>query len=214
MKFIVAIIITIALAVAPTSADNVKVDCRSVSYIKYVYAGVTDCTEQAHGMAAFKVGVCENTLSLFSSGKSSKFAYNATSKWFTETVYEKADCAGSAVSAYPVEFKLDTCTVRGENSYKIVAATQAVDYYYDETCSDAPLYIASGECLINTKITCSADNKKFQYQLFMDEGCNNVFINKKDNDAGKCIPLEELAGAGTLSIASSFVIMAFAIMFM
>ena len=74
MEFIVAII-TLALAVTSTSAvTHIKADCRGVSYAKYVYSGSKDCTGQGIVTAAFKVGVCENTLSSLSAAKSAKFA--------------------------------------------------------------------------------------------------------------------------------------------
>ena len=160
MKLIIAII-TLALAVASTSAiSHVKVTCTSVNYGKYIYTGKTDCSGQGFMQAAFKPDVCVNTNSLLADDKSAKFAYNATSKWFTQTGYDKTDCAGTAKTSWllnPSKIKLDTCTkdASGANSYKIVAVSQAVDYHLsDDSCSGLSIYMGSGECYTNTKITC------------------------------------------------------------
>ena len=223
MKLTIAVL-TLALAVASTSAiTHIKVDCRSVKYAKYYYQGA-DCKGEAYMQVAFSPDKCENTLSLLSDDASAKFAYNATSKIFTQSGYEKADCAGTAKEPgllSPQTLKLDTCTkdiILGTTaSYKIVEVSQAATYTLgDDTCVGTTIYMGSGECFVNTKITCSADNKKFHYQLWETkcDGDTGDVADAKDQETGKCTALETLAGAGTLSVISSFVIMAFVMMFM
>lgn len=221
MKLFIAIA-TLALAVTSTTAiSHFKVNCRSVSYAKHYYT-TADCSGTGFVIAAFKPDVCENTQAALSEDASAKFAYNATSKVFTQTGYSKADCAGTAKTSpgllAPSEYKLDTCVKHSTVSYKITAASQAVDYHLstDDTCSGDPIYMVSGECFVNTKITCASDNKKYHYQLWTDKCASGDgdAADNKDLETGKCIALDSLNGAGTFSVVSSFVIMAFAIMMM
>ena len=220
MKFLIAII-TFALAAASTSAvSHIKVTCTSVSYAKYYYAE-KDCTGEPTMTAAFKPDVCTNTGTTLSAGKSSKFAYNATTKMFTQTAYDKVDCAGTAQSLgfSPQNIKLDTCTVGtlGALGYKIIALSQAVDYHLaDETCDGLSVYMGSGDCYSGTKITCAADNKKFDYQLWEGDTCSGDpdVLNAKALETGKCLELAEISGAGSFSVISSFAIMMFVMMFM
>jgi hypothetical protein len=204
-------IITLALAVASTSAiSHIKVTCHSVKYSQRMYTS-SDCTGDGNMVAGFNPGECANTPALLSHGNSAKFAWNATTKKFTETYYSEADCKGTATVSDPVE--LDKC----DGSYKITAATQVVDYHLaDEKCDGLSLYYDSGECSDGTKITCSSDDKKFDYQLWEGASCSGDpdILNAKDLETGKCLAIEDISGAGSFSVLSSFAIMAIVMIFM
>ena len=102
-------------------------------------------------------------------------------------------------------------------SLEITAATQVVDYHLaDEACDGLSIYYDSGECNDGTKITCASDNKNFDYQLWEGGKCSGTpdILDAKDLETGKCLAIEDISGAGSFSVLSSFAIMAIVMIFM
>lgn len=231
MNSIIAYVAIATLLVSSAAGeDKFTVTCKKATH-GIAYFTKADCSGEYLLVFGFtNSGDCVEVPSIhqLSNGVSAKLTISPDGTTVGQVGYKAKGCTGAQETTVGL-LNLDNYTI-GEcktvgispNAYGVKALKLTPGVYphwvQGTTCDEADagtvLSFANGVCYASLKVTCSDDAKKYDVVKTTDTCGGAKEHEYKGHESGKCYDHNELAGAGKLSLSSSFAIIALAFLFL